>query len=171
MFSHHEYYEMARCYVLSGEILEQARRLYEAERLPRLRNLGLVNAVIPSTRTFLAANQRLSDHGQFKTPAHAQGRGRVELPANIELQILEFFEQKPTDSTRDASRRFGVSHYAVWKLLKTEEMHAYHFQSVQALHEPDAASRRAFVRGIAHPAAVILWTDEALHSRGAVQCP
>ena len=45
MYSHREYYVMVRCYILSGESLTGAQRVYEAEVLPRLRNLGFVNAI------------------------------------------------------------------------------------------------------------------------------
>lgn len=166
MYSNREYYEMVRCYLLSGESLNGAQRLYEAESLPRLRNQGVVNPSIPNRATILAANQRLLDHGQFTSPSHAQGRGRQRLPVEIEEEIFDFFERNPRASTRDAARRFEVSQYAVWKLLNTAGLHPYHFQKVQALSDADAAPRRAFCEWlIAHPTAVIMWTDEALFTR------
>ena len=36
MYSYREYYEMVRSYILSGESLNGAQRLYEAESIPRL---------------------------------------------------------------------------------------------------------------------------------------
>lgn len=166
MYSHREYYEMVRCYILSGESLREAQRLYASESIPRLRNQGLVNPSIPNRETILAANQRLLDHGQFTVPSHAQGRGRPRLPVEIEDQIFDFFERNPRASTRDAARRFSVSQYAVWKLLNTAGLHPYHFQKVQCLNEADAVPRRGFCEWlIAHPSADILWTDEALFTR------
>ncbi|CAG9782782.1 unnamed protein product [Diatraea saccharalis] len=166
MYSNREYYEMVRCYILSGESLNAARRLYEAESIPALQNQGLINPAVPSRETFLAVNQRLLDYGQFTSPTHARGGGRPGLAVEIEDEILDFFERDPRASTRDAARRFNVSHYAVWKLLKVTGLHPYHFQKVHALHDGDNVPRRTFCEWlIAHPNANILWTDEALFTR------
>lgn len=166
MFSHREYYEMVRCYILSGENVSGAQRLYQEESLPRLRNSGLLNARIPNRQTILAVNQRLLDHGQFTLPSHSDGRGRRRLSIEIEEEIFDFFERNPTASTNDASRRFGVSQYTAWKLLNTAGLHPYHFQKVQVLNEADGPSRRAFCEWlIAHRDADILWTDESLFTR------
>lgn len=165
MFSNREYYEMVRSYILSGESLPQARRLYELESIPRLQRLG-INAVVPHRETILAANQRLLDYGQFTIPHHAHGGGRPQLAIEIEDAIFEFFERNPTASTRDAERRFDVSQPTVWKLLNSAGLHPYHYQRVQQLNDGDALPRRTFCQWLCDNVNTnILWTDEALFTR------
>lgn len=163
---------MVRVYILSDENLYEARRLYEAESIPRLRAQGIINATVPHRRTILAANQRLLDYGQFTTPVHAQGGGASRLVVEIEDQIFDYFERNPRASTRDAARRFNVSQYAVWKLLNNAKMHAYHFQPVQHLEEADALPRRNFCEWLlSNQHTNILWTDESMFTRvGLYNC-
>lgn len=157
---------MVRVYVLSGESLRAARRMYATESVPRMRAHGIINPAVPNERTILAATQRLLDHGQFRTPNHARGSGRPRLAIEIEETIFDFFERDPRASTYDASRRFGVSQHAIWKLLNTAGLHPYHFQPVQQLHDPDPIPRRALCEWLLnHREVNILWTDEALFTR------
>lgn len=165
-FTNREYYEMVRVYLLSNESLQAARMMYAAESVPRLRAHGIQNPSVPNERTILAANQRLLDHGQFRTPSHAQGSGRPRLSVDVEDSVLEFFERDPRASTYDAARRFGVSPSTVWRLLNSAGLHPYHFQPVQSLHVADAAQRRAFCEWLLnHQDVNILWTDESLFTR------
>lgn len=95
----------------------------------------------------LGVNQRLRTFGQFSVPTHAQGRGREPYPVHLQEAILEYFEHHPQESTRNAARRFGVSHSTVWKLLHEEGMHPYHFKPVQELGVNDHEPRLNFVAG------------------------
>lgn len=89
----------------------------------------------------LSVNQRLREFGQFTVPAHAQGRGREPYPVRLPEEILEYFEQDPQASTRNAARRFGVSQWTVWNVLHQEGLHPYHFRPVQELGVNDLEPR------------------------------
>ena len=109
----------------------------EPSHLQSLRNSGILIPGIPSTALILRTYQRLRNHGQFRLSNHARGRRRPPLATDVEDAILDYFERHPRRSTRQAARRFGVSQYAVWKLLRAMDLHPYHFTRVQALHGPD----------------------------------
>lgn len=114
----------------------------------------------------LAATQRLRDYRQFDVPRHAQARGSSGLSVALQEDILEYFQREPRASTRDAGRRFRVHHSTVWRLLKREEQHPYHFRKVQDIHPGDNAARISFCRWLLeHQDANILWTDECLFTR------
>lgn len=166
LYSNAEYYEMVRCYLLSGESLNGAQRMYLTESLPRLQRRG-INSQVPNRQTILAANQRLLDYGQFTAPAHATSRGgHNEITPAVENSVLEFFERDPCASTNDAARRFGVSQYYVWKLLNSSGYHPYHYQPVQSLHDNDGPARIVFCEWLLRNINCnILWTDEALFTR------
>ena len=72
-YSNAEYYEMLRCYILSGDSLNSAL-MYRTESLPRLQRRG-INSRVLTRQTILAANQRLLDYGQFTTTAHTTSHG------------------------------------------------------------------------------------------------
>ncbi|XP_069364598.1 uncharacterized protein [Maniola hyperantus] len=118
-YTNEEYYEMVRVY-LCNKTISAARTMYENESVRRLRAQGFKNPTVPRGATILAANQRLRDYGQFSTPSHASGKGGTRMKVNVEDKIIEFFEQHPTASTRDAARRFGVSQRTIWNMLKLD---------------------------------------------------
>lgn len=103
MFSHREYFEINR-YILAGEKCRQARLLCRASRL---RQQGLRDLRVPSERIILNVIQRLLDHGQFTTPAHALGSGRARLALDVEDEILDFFEWNPRAVREHLTRRYG----------------------------------------------------------------
>lgn len=159
---------MVQLYARANYDSHAARRLYaEPRHLQSLRLRGILNPQVPSSRTIVAATQRLLDHGQFQTPAHAQARGRSAIisPA-LDEEIIEYFERDPRRSTRQAESRFGVSQYYVWKLLNSEGHHPYHYRGVHALNENDPQNRIAFCQWlIDNQDKNILWTDEATFTR------
>lgn len=82
---------MVRLYAVSGDNLRETRRLYAApENLTLLRNRGVINPQVPGLQVILAATQRLIDHGDFRTPAHARGGGRPRHSLVLEDDILEY---------------------------------------------------------------------------------
>lgn len=166
-YSNVEYLAMVKYYYLSGQNLNGARRMYaDEEHLQALRRNGVPAPQIPSTDLILRTVQRLLDHGQFQLPGHARGRGRPPLSIHVEDAIVEYFQRHPRRSTRQAARRFGVSQYAVWKLLHSMDMYPYHFSPVQALHAPDPGPRIEFCRWLLnHPQTNILWSDESIFTR------
>lgn len=158
---------MMDAYTLSGFDMNQARILYsQPENLNFLRTHGIPNPQIPSPPTFLSVRQRLLDHGQVRTPTHAQGRGHPPHSVELEEDIIEYFERHPLRSTRMAARRFNVSQYYVWKILNCEGLHPYHFRKVHAIHPEDGPARIQLCRWILDdPQRNILWTDESTFTR------
>lgn len=136
-YSNEEYWDMVRVYVLSNNSVRAAINLYR-EMYP--------NRQIPTYNLMLTINQRLRTFGQLTIPTHSQGRGRERYPVHIQEAILEYFEHHPQESTRNAARRFGVSHSTVWKLLHDGNMHPYHFRPVQELGVNDHEPRVNFCR-------------------------
>ena len=159
-YSNVELVEMVRLYAISGDSLRGAIRMF-TEMFP--------DREPPSQSVMLAATQRLRDHRQFDVPRHAQARGSVGLPVALQEDILEYFQREPRASTRDAGRRFGVHHTTVWRLLKHELQHQFHYRKAQDIHPGDNAMRITFCRWLLeHQDANILWTDECLFTRVGV---
>lgn len=105
---------MVRLYAQAGDNLREARRLYAAPaNINMLQSRGVRNPQVPGLAVILAATQRLIDHGQFRTPGHAQDRGTPRYPPRLEERILNYFERHPRRSTRAAGRHFGVSQLRV----------------------------------------------------------
>ena len=114
MYSYREYYEMVRSYILSGESLNGAQRLYR-QIIPRLRNQGIINPSVPNRETILAVisgYETMANSLLLHTLKDVPGRD-----LQSKLKIFDLFERSPRSSTRDAAQRFGVSQYAAWKLL------------------------------------------------------
>lgn len=159
-YSNVELVEMVRLYAISGDSLRGAIRMF-TEMFP--------DREPPSQSVMLAATQRLRDHRQFDVPRHAQARGSVGLPVALQEDILEYFQREPRASTREAGRRFGVHHTTVWRLLKRELQHPFHYRKAQDIHPGDNAVRITFCRWLLeHQDANILWTDECLFTRVGV---
>lgn len=108
----------------------------------------------------------LREWGTFETPAHAQGRGQSGLPVDVQEAILDYFSRQPRASTRDAKRHFHIAHTTVWRLLRDERMHPFHYQRVQDIALTDYHGRVTFCEWMqANLHQNILWTDEALFTR------
>lgn len=159
---------MVQLYAIANYNTAEAQRLYaQLDHLNYLRMQGIPNPQVPSPNTFLAATQRLLDHGQLRTPAHAQARGQPHIyRPELDEDIIEYFERDPRRSTRMAAIHFNVSQYYVWKLLNSERLHPYHFRRVHALHENDGPARIAFSQWLLENREKnILWTDESTFTR------
>lgn len=86
-YSNREYYDMVRFYILSGNNLSEARRLYDdPQHMSSLRAFGIVDPQVPRPETILATVQRLLDHGQFRAPVHAQGAGALRYLRGLYYQ-------------------------------------------------------------------------------------
>lgn len=159
-YSNVELVEMVRLYAVSNNSVSRAVHMF-AEMFP--------NRPRPSYRVVLSATQNLRDHGQFNVPTHARGRGSVGLTVELQEEILDFFEREPRASTREAGRRFNVHHTTVWRLLKREQLHPFHFRRVQDLHPQDSVARVQFCNWLLqHQETNILWSDESLFTRVGV---
>ena len=75
-----------------------------------------------------------------------RGRPRPVLDA-IEEDVLEYFADRNHASTRAAARDLGIpNHVAVWRVLNANNLHPYHFQTVQDLLPADYNPRLGFAR-------------------------
>ncbi|XP_017885361.1 histone-lysine N-methyltransferase SETMAR-like [Ceratina calcarata] len=101
--------------------------------------------------------------------------GRSQQNSDLEERILSHIEEDPTMSTRQIATMEGVSHTTVWRTLKDQQMHPYHYQRVQQLEEGDPERRRNFcswmlqkLRENENFISQILFTDEAGFDRSGV---
>lgn len=108
---------MALCYRDVGEIMLRLQQLY-AERYGRVVNI----------RTILGAVKRFRESGSFQPRVYS---GRPRHPVRLEEDVLDFFHRHPVGSTADAARLFGVSQYDVWRLLRNERLHPFHYTRVR----------------------------------------
>lgn len=150
-YTHNEYLNMVTCYRDSNYSAAGASRLY-AQRY---------NTVV-NPQTIYRAHQRFHD-GNLMPVGEA---GRPRYPVRLEVAILDFFDRHPMSSTRDAANVFNVSDVYVWKILKREGKHPYHFTRVQELQPQDYEPRVIFSQWIIRNARRnVLWTDECTFAR------
>lgn len=169
--SNTEYYEMMLCVGAADGSLRAARDLYrerfidtrpEAER----RNL-------PSLECFRRMVLRLRETGTFRG-VRAEGRPTTQDPY-FEESVLEHFQENPRTSTRRAAAVLNANHMKVWRVLRDDGQHPYHFQKTQELTPADFGPRREFcqwyrnqVLAVPGFAATVLWTDEATFTRDGI---
>jgi len=162
-------FELADMHLMYGAAQGNARhavRLYR-EQFP--------NRDVPGPRFFSNLHMRLRETGSLRSDRRMNaGRPANRLFANEEL-IVENFERNPRNSTRQASRRLGINHMAVWRILRQNNFHPFHFQRVQGLLEADFAPRLQFSRWVLRAeeaeeyfAKRILFTDEAFFCRDGI---
>lgn len=125
----------------------------------------------PNARTFTRIHLRLREHGIRAAPNE---RFRQLAPEDEE-EILRLLTNNPRLSTRLIGRRLGISHWSVWRVLKREGLHPFHFKKVQNLIDPDYAARIVFcawinrtIRQEPDVLSRILWTDEAKFTRAGI---
>lgn len=63
---------------------------------------------------------------------------------HLQENIVEFFLDNPSRSARRVAMQMGVRKSDIGRELKTEELHPYHFQNVQALLPEDKPRRLRF---------------------------
>ena len=79
----------------------QAARLYQ-ERFP--------NRYLPGHRMFTSIHRRLREHGSFTGRMAVAGRPRGVRDI-IEEDVLDYFRNKPSSSTRAAARDMGIPNH------------------------------------------------------------
>lgn len=125
------------------------------------------NLPIPTHGLINRMQQNLQDFGQFSVPRHAQAPGRPQHhPDNLNRRILRYFARDPQRSSRQAARRFNVSHFFVLRQLHSSELHPFHFRPVQDILPRDLEGRRLFCEWfLRNNETNILWTDESTFMR------
>lgn len=126
------------------------------------------NRPIPNARTFIRIHARLAENG-IRRPADE--RVRLVAPQDEE-EILRLITHDPRLSIRRIANRMNLCKWTVWRVLKREGLHPYHFRRVQDIIEPDYAARSVFCAWITRRARRdqtflrrIMWTDEATFTR------
>lgn len=167
-YSNAIYYDMIMCVGATDGNLAAARRLYFERYVDRTIN----PRTLPSSACFRGLVNRLHTTGSFH---ERNGEGRPMMNTEVEERVLEYFEENPTASTRRSGLILGVSHWKVWKTLKRDEQHPYHYRKTQELLPRDTQPRVQFARWYIDQlasdpstAGSILWTDEASFTRTGV---
>lgn len=158
-YSNSEYYDMLMALGASNNRAGQAARLY-AERYPQRR--------LPDANVLRRLEDRILFNGSVAVqPRINAGRQRVH-----DNEVLQMIGNDRTRSTRCIGRELIRNHVRVWRNLRRDHQHPYHYTSVQHLLENDFATRRRFCewfrnqyeQNVNFPD-LILWTDECLFTR------
>lgn len=153
-FTNVQYCEMVRMLARCNDNVSLAVRCYQEQF-----------GVSVSNETMLAATQRLRDYGTFRPPT-AVDRGSTRNNPDLETEILNYFAENPTASTRQAARRFNCSHVFVWNVLREDSQHPYHYRRCQELNVLDFQPRVEFCEWFLEDwRRNILWTDECTFTR------
>ena len=145
-----------------GNATESVREY--SERYPNRRQ--------PNARTFTSIHRRLCETGTI-TPRRERGTSIVA--SHTEERVLREVQNNPTVSTRLVEKRLGIPKTTVWKVLRRDQQHPYHFTPVQTLSREDKVRRKAYCETMLlrnmenlNYFSNILWTDEAQFTRDGV---
>lgn len=165
-YSNSELVDMLLMYGEAGQNCRLAQRYY-AERFPGRRH--------PNSRIFVSLTQRLRDTGSLQ-PNRGRDGGAHRRPVNVENAVLDLVRNDPTISIRRISRQLpGVPRMTIWRILRNNNLHPYHFQRVHALIEPDHYSRVRFCEWLLNQHAQdgnftlkVIFSDEAIFTRDGI---
>lgn len=166
-FSNEEYFNMLMCLGKCDCNYAAARRLYQ-ERFASL--------PLPSAMTFQRLHMRQYNTGSVHgRDQHRADAGRPRTRDDIEEQVLDLFEHDPTQSTRSVGRELAVNHMRVWRVLKEDGQHPFHYRRVQSLLPSDYELRLQYSRWVLDKFAedndflnFVLFTDECSFVRTGV---
>ena len=160
-YTNNEYMDMIIIYGASGENAARARRMY-LEKFP--------NRHTPSENTFLRVIQRGRETGNLQPKKGHDGGRPHRHGVDLDEEVLERVDAEPTISTRLIAKNVNASHNYVWRILKMNGLHPYHFQKVQGLTPNDYPLRQQFCEWLLNnleegfPQNVLV-TDECCFSR------
>lgn len=170
-YSNGEFYEMILCIGAANGNILRGRELYR-ERFIDGRPLA-DQQQLPSYTCFRNLCLRLQSTGSFQ-PATREGRPSTRS-VDLEEVVIEHFDTNPRTRTRRASAILGVNHVQIWRTLREDGQHPYHFRRTQELTESDYEPRINFCRWNqsrmeSDPdfSTRILWTDEASFTRSGI---
>lgn len=142
----------------------EGRRIYQ-ELYPQLK--------VPNVKTFTRVHQRLRTTCSLR---QTKSGGYDQRDPDLVVKIMQHIEEDPSTSTRAIAAAEGVSRNTVWKILKEQQMHPYHFQRVQALEAGNLEGRLTFLTWMLqqisadrHFSSKILFTDKATFTKHGVQ--
>jgi hypothetical protein len=164
-YSNEEYADIHYYYGKANGNGLQAKRMY-SQAFPNRR--------CPHHETFQQLHQRLRESGSF---SRRPGQGRPKaLAVADEDSILENVLDDPSVSVREVAGHLNVcSPSTVWRTLKTNLLHPYHIQRVQALLPQDYPPRMNFCQLMVqncnrypHYLEKLLCTDESSFARDGI---
>lgn len=119
-FTDEEYADIMMAYGKANGNAREAQRIYQE----RFRNRRL-----PSRYTFQNTFRRLRETGNMR---NKEPRGvLLRHHVGIDEQILRFFEEDPTRSIRNVAELLEISIWKVWKVLRQNNKHAFHYTPMQ----------------------------------------
>ena len=126
----------------------------------------------PTVKTFIETHQRFREGTLFQ---RAERAGHHAHHVNVEEEILDLVRERPNISTRRAAAEVGVSHSTVFRVLREDGQHPFHFTPVHDLLPTDLPLRVYFCRTVLQKDLRerdflnrIVWTDEAQFTRDGV---
>lgn len=163
-YTNEEYLGMLLLYGEMGQNARAAAREY-ARRFPTRRH--------PNYNVILRLINRANMEGTFQPQRQHQGQNANRINICEERRILQCFRRDPGTSIRRTSIITGVPRMKIWRALKSNRYHPYHYTKVQHLHPGDQEQRLEFCQWILRMHAQnpqfifnIIWTDEAIFTRG-----
>lgn len=129
------------------------------------------NRPTPSRQTFIDVHSRLAERGIHRP---VNERARLISPEDEE-EVLRLIAHDPRLSVRRIAAQLQLSKWSVWRILKREGLHPFHFRRVQDVIGIDYATRSVFCAWLNRSARYnrrflqkILWTDEAKFTRAGI---
>ncbi|GBP24278.1 hypothetical protein EVAR_9376_1 [Eumeta japonica] len=166
-----EYANMIYCWGVSKGNFAAALRLYN-ETYPNSQQPASPKVIL---RAVCRLRENLPIVPQTSLGDHRGGR-KPEISPHLEERILRYFTRFPTASSRQAGRRFHVSHRTVQRILKRDDRRACHFQKVHDVSPPDYSQRTEYCRWVLqkhnqdpHFIHKIMWTGESSFSRNGTK--
>lgn len=171
-YSNAEYYDMLLCVGAAEGSCHGGRELYrqrfvDGRPIPEQRRL-------PSYECFRSLCMRVHSTGSVRSSSN-EGRPSMRLGSNLETRILQYFNENPRASTRRAAAAFETNHVVIWRTLKDDGQHPYHFRRTQELLPLDFSARVAFCQWLQTEqcrdeafVSKVLWSDEASFTRSGL---
>ena len=106
--------------------------------------------------------------GSLKVAKSTTGRPNEETLMDNEESVIDHFIENPHSSTQQAAKALEMKKWNVWRILKGNKLHPFHFQRVQALNPNDFQPRVEFahwyldkIHNDNRLASHVLYTNEA----------
>jgi hypothetical protein len=82
----------------------------------------------PNSRAFQYVHRLLREHDSLRPQRVDAGRQRHRRTTGLEERILQTVKMLPNISTRRTASTVGISHASIWRALREQLLHSYHFQ-------------------------------------------
>lgn len=133
------------------------------------------NRNLPNYKTFLSTERRLREKGTLKANNSERGRQRTRRTIRNIENVLQVVEANSTISTRRLSAQTNISQSVVFRILKEQQLHPFHYRQAQDILPEDLPMRRQFCqlllfRHAEDPRflANIIFSDESTFTRNGI---